>query len=98
MKHELKTVQPYFNDVRTGKKKFEVRKNDRGFKVGDELILKEYNKDTNAYTGEVLEMVITYILDSEEYCKDEYVILGIESIWDSFSRYIQENCVNKKEI
>lgn len=41
MKHELKLVQPFFNDVFTGKKKFEIRKNDRDFKIGDELILKE---------------------------------------------------------
>lgn len=95
MKHDLKLVQPFFNDVLTGKKKFEIRKNDRDFKIGDELILKEYIPETESYTGEVLQMVITYILDDKNYCKAGYVILGIESIWDRFSRYIQENCVNK---
>ena len=34
MQHELKTVQPFFDDVLTGKKKFEVRKNDRCFDAG----------------------------------------------------------------
>lgn len=37
MVHELKIAPEYFKDVRTGLKKFEIRKNDRDFKVGDRL-------------------------------------------------------------
>ena len=95
MQHELKTVQPFFDDVLTGKKKFEVRKNDRNFKVNDELLLREYIPETNSYTGRELQMVITYILNNADYCKDGYVILGIESIWDELRRHIEENCINK---
>ena len=46
--HELKTLPEYFELVRTEVKNFEVRKNDRDFKVGDLLILKEWNGE---YTG-----------------------------------------------
>lgn len=95
MQHELKTVQPFFDDVLTGKKKFEVRKNDRNFKVNDELLLREYIPETKSYTGRELQMVITYILNNADYCKDGYVILGIESIWDKLRRHIEENCINK---
>lgn len=42
MTHELKILPKYFEDVMTGKKNFEIRKNDRDFKVGDYLLLKEY--------------------------------------------------------
>lgn len=35
--HELKTLPEYFELVRKGIKNFEVRKNDRDFKVGDML-------------------------------------------------------------
>lgn len=74
--HHLKTVQPYFNDIVSGKKNFEVRKNDRDFKVGDILVLFECidGKKTGRYIGQE----ITYVLNNEEYCKEGYVVLGIQ--------------------
>ncbi len=44
--HELKLDIKYFDDVKTGKKKFEIRKNDRDFEVGDILDLKAWDKDS----------------------------------------------------
>lgn len=41
--HELKTWPQYFSPMVTGAKKFELRKNDRGFQIGDLLILREYS-------------------------------------------------------
>jgi len=46
MVHELKTDSAVFQDVMNCVKKFEIRKNDRGFQVGDYLWLRE-----TAYTG-----------------------------------------------
>lgn len=43
--HDLKTYPFYFNAVLVGMKKFEVRKNDRDFKIGDFLYLKEFDRD-----------------------------------------------------
>ncbi|GAB2021708.1 hypothetical protein RyT2_07820 [Pseudolactococcus yaeyamensis] len=37
--HRLKLHSDYFEAVKNGIKTFEIRKNDRGFKVGDTLIL-----------------------------------------------------------
>jgi len=55
MIHELKTWPEYFEEILTGKKTFEVRKNDRDYKVGDTLILKEFKligiDDKLNYTG-----------------------------------------------
>jgi len=42
MIHELKTWPEYFEQVRNGNKPFEVRKNDRYFSEGDEVLLKEF--------------------------------------------------------
>jgi hypothetical protein len=41
MRHELKCWRPFFQMVQDGTKMFEYRKDDRGFKIGDELCLVE---------------------------------------------------------
>lgn len=53
MTHELKILPMYFQAVWDGKKTFEVRKNDRGYKLNDILILKEW--DGTKYTGSAVE-------------------------------------------
>lgn len=81
--HELKTVQPYFNDVACGFKKFEVRKNDRDFEVGDMVILKLYNKENESFDidDQYIILIINYILDSEFYCKEGFIIFGFDTIY-----------------
>jgi hypothetical protein len=44
--HELKTWGDAFDPLWNGEKGFEFRKNDRGFKVGASLLLKEWNPVT----------------------------------------------------
>lgn len=39
MKHTLKTLPCYFDAVTMGEKRFEVRRNDRGFQKGDTIEL-----------------------------------------------------------
>lgn len=63
MTHALKTWPEYFKEVSSGNKKFEVRKNDRPFKVGDTLILQEYDPQSKQYTGNELTFKIAYILN-----------------------------------
>ena len=41
--HELKLDIRYFDDVKSGKKNFDIRNNDRDFKVGDILELKRFD-------------------------------------------------------
>jgi len=76
--HELKTLPEYFQAVKNGHKTFEIRKNDRNFKVGDFLILKEWSHKAG-YTGESIEVVISYIFEGDWYGLDgEYCILAIK--------------------
>jgi len=78
MIHYLKTIQPYYNDVKRRLKPFEVRKNDRDFNVGDVLILQEYDHVNKKYTGwELPPLEVIYMLNNPEFCKEGYVILGI---------------------
>ena len=77
MIHELKLQQPFFDDVFYNKKEFEVRKNDRNFKVGDRLKLVEFPSDKPRF---VLK-VVKYILGGGQYgIENGYVVLGLKEI------------------
>lgn len=73
--HNLKIKLQYFESIISGLKTFEVRCNDRNFKVGDIITLEEYKDD---YTSKFVNAEITYILDDPKYCKKGYVILGFK--------------------
>lgn len=77
MTHALKTDPGFFKSIVKGDKTFDVRKHDRPFKVGDKLLLQEFNQETEKYSGEEWHGEIVYILDSSDYCKKNFVILGI---------------------
>ncbi|WP_413509865.1 ASCH/PUA domain-containing protein [Carnobacterium maltaromaticum] len=79
-KHELKIEPKYFEAVKDGRKKFEIRKNDRGFQEGDLLILREYDPITQEYLGRIMKVEISYMTDYAQ--QDGYVVLGIEEIWE----------------
>lgn len=76
MIHELKTEMQYFQAVISGRKLFEVRKNNRQFKQGDYVALNEINN--GVYTGRCALLKIVYILSDKRYCADGYVVLGLE--------------------
>lgn len=78
--HHLKSWTPYFQDIKSGVKKFDVRKNDRDFQVGDTLILNDFNENTGRYTGAWLPKQITCKLEDERFVKEGFVILGVEDI------------------
>lgn len=78
MIHELKTVAPYFKQVLSGVKTFEVRRNDRNFKVGDYLWLREYDEATKIYTGRDLYCRVTYVLVDYYGLGDGYAAMAIK--------------------
>lgn len=91
MTHSLKTWPEYFNEVVIGNKTFEIRKYDRDFKVGDHLLLKEYDpfsEDidfgfTPGYSGRTVLCKVTYILKNYSAVKAGYVVMGIKLLGDS---------------
>ena len=59
--HELKTDPVPFEATLQGSKRYELRKYDRSFKVGDCLRLREHDRSTGQYTGRVVLMRVTYL-------------------------------------
>lgn len=78
--HYLKIWTPFFKDVKSGIKPFEVRKNDRDYEVGDTLILEEFDQNTEKYLGGWVPKLVTYKLDDKRFVKEGYVILGLKDI------------------
>jgi len=84
MIHELKISPEFFDEIVSGKKTFEVRVDDRPYKIGDYLALNEYRDgEKEAYTGSCVLVYVTYILRHEAYCKDGYVVIAFKpcEIW-----------------
>lgn len=77
MIHALKIEPKYFDAVRSGAKTFELRINDRDFRVGDFLALNEWECDH--YTGRTELREVRYILDIGEVIPgpDGIVIMSI---------------------
>jgi len=75
--HELKVWPQFFPSLHDGSKPFEARKDDRGFKVGDSLRLREWNPKTEKYTGNEIFPSITYVLRGTEHITKGYCILGL---------------------
>ena len=86
MLHELKILPEYYDAVRCGDKRFEIRKNDRDFHSGDILRLKEW--DGEKYTGEELDAIVRYILYGiDEYGLAEgYCIMSIDTMMHNIPR------------
>ena len=77
MEHTLKILPQYFKEVWNEDKTFELRKDDRDYKIGDTLRLQEFDHGT--YTGRECGRTILYILkDADQYgLKEGFVILAM---------------------
>lgn len=65
--HELKMTPPYFYLLERGEKTFELRKNDRDFHAGDELVFREWITSVKEYTGEIIGgLVITNVFPDDD--------------------------------
>ena len=83
MMHTLKIRPQFFDSVKNGIKTCEIRRNDRDFRVGDTLHLREWKPGTwekDGYTNRSCEAVITHILTHDELPEgipDGFVALSI---------------------
>ncbi|MCP1638851.1 DUF3850 domain-containing protein [Streptococcus gallinaceus] len=78
--HILKILPNFFEDIVSGKKTFECQYNDRGYQIGDCLYLKEYDIESNQYSGREMLAKISYTLQDFVGLKENYIILGLSDI------------------
>ncbi len=62
MVHDLKCWPEFFQALLDGVKCSELRYNDRGYKVGDTLLLREWEPATESYTGRQCRRKITHVV------------------------------------
>lgn len=76
--HQIRLASTYFDDVVSGKKSFELRKNDRGYKEGDFLEMMEFKNGKN--TGRTVRVLVTYLLENYTGLEDGYCIMGTKLV------------------
>lgn len=88
MIHVLKCWPRHFQAILDGTKQFELRYNDRAYKIGDTLWLQEWMPSQQyatfkigSYTGRDCYRLVTYVLDEfeemPEFTPDGWIIMSI---------------------
>lgn len=75
--HHLKCLPEFFDRVIDGSKNFEIRRDDRGFQVGDKLVLEEWDGLNRRYTGAATERTVTYITNFAQ--RPGFVVMGMKA-------------------
>lgn len=84
--HNLKCWPEYFGLILRGRKTFELRRNDRDFKIGDTVELNEWEPEYEQYTGRRIIFSIIGILHGGRFGLEEgYCILSFH--YDLISAY-----------
>lgn len=80
--HELKTWPEPFAQVASGEKVYEIRKDDRGYEVGDLLQLKEFDPADGTFSGHEIIALVKHITRGPAWgLPDGLAILGIRVRW-----------------
>ena len=83
--HQLKCVNPYFEDIWTGIKTFELRFNDRNYKAGSWLYQREYfpavDSQPERYGDRWMLCKVLYLLDRDSFpdgLRAGYICMAID--------------------
>jgi hypothetical protein len=66
--HHVKSWAQYFGPITTDQRTHDLRRNDRDYKVGDTMILEEFDPTTQKYTGQKCEVEITSMTSMSQPC------------------------------
>lgn len=83
--HVLKTWSVYWDAIASGRKNFEVRRDDRGFQRGDILVLRRFDPKTGLYDRvgydyRDIRKRVAYILTGGQWgIEPGHVVMGLEN-------------------
>lgn len=75
--HELKCQKKYFEQIWNDLKLFEIRYDDKGYKVNDILILRECEPLHKTYSGRYIKAKVLYILENFCGLNNGYVCMSL---------------------
>lgn len=79
--HELKTFTFYFDLIIEGIKPFEIRKNDKNFQEGDQVLLRDWDRYGEKFTGRECLVQITCIVQGGQFgIKTGYCVFGFRML------------------
>jgi len=82
MRHELKTHPEPFEALKSGVKRFEIRKDDRNYAVGDYLHLRKWEPEAKEYAAESALARVTYKVPGGKWgLAEDLCVLGVEVEW-----------------
>lgn len=107
--HELKCHPGPFQAVKDGSKTFEWRKDDRGYKVGDTLWMREWDPDAvrqkyrhgqfhelqDGYTGDEISRTVTYIIREGFGIPDGYCIMGLAAAKEEQAKLLTDEEIER---
>lgn len=74
--HYLKTYIEFFQATKKGDKNFELRIDDRDYRVGDILALMEYDPAIGFTKSKDIWVKVTYILSKQPYVPKGYICMS----------------------
>lgn len=90
--HQIRLGVSFFDDACSNIKSFELRKNDRDYKVGDILEMMEFADGRN--TGRMVRKLVTYILEDYTGLDDGYCIMATKLL-NGDGEALQEADINQ---
>jgi hypothetical protein len=79
--HRLKTWPTHFADIRSRKKTFELRRDDRDFQPGDELVLVQWDPNMESETGQTEIRTISHVFKGGRFgLATGFCILSFENV------------------
>ncbi len=75
--HDLKCWPEFWDNLESGRKTFEIRIDDRGFGLGDTLLLREWRPVEQTYTGREVRRTVTHLLRNWRGIQSGYVIMSL---------------------
>jgi len=75
--YDLKCWPDFFAPILSGEKTFELRKDDRGYRAGDTLLLREWLPTDKVYTGRKVYRSVSYLVAGMPWLQKDYVCMAL---------------------